>query len=218
MALADMVSALAQHWDDVSARLDDGERAELRRLIDVASAADDERRAEAALDIVELLLPVLPIGHPVERAIASGVRYQSGTAGQRGSALLAAMAELRRVQANAATPASAVWQAAQRRLLAAPCLSEAQVRAHGQNPALSGLIRLDADGGTRLPAFQFDEQGVPRSLVIRINHLLDSDADPWGVADWWLCPNAWLAATPADVLGIVEDSLLVATARAETEH
>jgi hypothetical protein len=37
-----------------------------------------------------------------------------------------------------------------------------------------------------------------------------------GPVDWWLGANAWLAAVPADVLGVVNDSVLIATAHAET--
>jgi len=37
------------------------------------------------------------------------------------------------------------------------------------------------------------------------------------VADWWLGRNAWLDAIPADLIGQVDDALLVRAARAELD-
>jgi hypothetical protein len=101
-------------------------------------------------------------------------------------------------------------------LRSAPALSEQQVRDNGCDPAEAGLIRLTGAGSqTLLPAFQFGRDGQPVPVVLTVNRLLDAESDPWGVADWWLGRNAWLRAVPAQLVGQVDDSLLVLAARAE---
>jgi hypothetical protein len=220
MALADVLLALQQHWDDVVSRLDETGRRELADLVEAAAVEPDYIGGvtAAALDIIELLLPVLPIGHPVEEAIRKGSRYQVTRSDRKELPAAIAALGLRLAQPSAAGPEQ-VWRAARRRLLAAPSLTAAEVAARGQDPRLVGLIRLDGeDGSVRLPAFQFDDRGAPRLLVLQINRVLDAEDDPWGVADWWLGANAWLAAVPAEVLDVVDESVLVATAYAETAH
>ena len=101
-------------------------------------------------------------------------------------------------------------------LLAAPALTEEQVRQQGGDPSRSDLIRLPArTGQIVLPTFQFSPVGDPIPVVTAINRLLAVAEDPWGVADWWLGRNAWLGGIPADLLGRVDDDLLVRAAQAE---
>ena len=108
-----------------------------------------------------------------------------------------------------------ILEEAQQRLLAAPCFSAEEVRGRGHDPVDPQLIRLERkDGGVQFPAFQFDSLGRPVALVLAINRLLDAAHDPWGVADWWLGRNAWLDAAPADLLGRVDDGVLIAAAKA----
>jgi hypothetical protein len=77
------------------------------------------------------------------------------------------------------------------------------------------LIRLErGDGVVQLPAFQFDAAGRPIQIVLTVNRLLGAEDDPWGAADWWLGPNAWLGAVPADLIGQVDENVLLATAKA----
>ncbi|MFG2616679.1 hypothetical protein ACGFXC_03585 [Streptomyces sp. NPDC048507] len=104
------------------------------------------------------------------------------------------------------------------RLLAAPSLGDAQVLEGGCDPYAPGLIRLRAAGGLiRLPAFQFTADGAVRERVRAVNLVLGADADPWGAADWWLSPNAWLAAVPAALLATEGERGLLAAARYLTE-
>ncbi len=101
-------------------------------------------------------------------------------------------------------------------LLAAPALTEEQVREQGGDPSHADLIRLPArTGQIVLPTFQFSPVGDPIPVVTAINRLLAVADDPWGVADWWLGRNAWLDGIPADLLGRVDDDLLVRAAQAE---
>ncbi|MEU8462184.1 hypothetical protein [Streptomyces sp. NPDC029003] len=104
------------------------------------------------------------------------------------------------------------------RLLAAPSLGDAQALEGGCDPYAPGLIRLRAAGGLiRLPAFQFTADGAVRERVRAVNLVLDADADPWGAADWWLSPNAWLAAVPVALLGTEGERDLLAAAQYLTE-
>lgn len=100
------------------------------------------------------------------------------------------------------------------RLLAAPALTEDDLRDNfGVEATDPELIRLRRrDGTERLPAFQFDGTGRPRPVVITVNRMLGAAEDPWGVADWWLGPNPWLAAAPATLLGTGLDGQLLAAA------
>jgi hypothetical protein len=108
-----------------------------------------------------------------------------------------------------------IMREAQESILAAPAVTEVQVRERGVDPDSPGLIRLSGpDGDVRLPAFQFAADGRPYPVVAQINVLLDAGDDPWGVADWWLGLNGWLDAIPAESIGRVDDELLIASARA----
>ncbi|MEU9349078.1 DUF3168 domain-containing protein [Streptomyces sp. NPDC048278] len=106
------------------------------------------------------------------------------------------------------------------RLLAAPALREEELRENfGVEATAPELIRLRRHDGTEgLPAFQFDGEGQPRDVVIAVNRMLGAAEDPWGVADWWLGPNPWLAATPASLLGAGLDGQLLAAASAVGEE
>jgi len=223
MNLPDVVTALAEHWDDVVGRLGETDRRLLRDQVAMLTSGGDEgARAEALLALVELLLPALPDGHPVERALSAGNRSLGAVAEFE---LLPALDLLRvrlltsnpEAPADPENPAQA-WAGARRRLLAAPALSAEELARRGGAPDLPGLIRLDADDGTvRLPSFQFDRAGDPVAVVLRVNEILDAEDDPWGVADWWLCPHAWLGAAPVDVLAVSPAAVLVGVALGETE-
>ncbi len=98
-----------------------------------------------------------------------------------------------------------------RRLLAEPAVDAAEF------PALTGepLIRLRGEGGRlRLPAFQFAGPGEPWPVVSAVNTLLDAGHDPWGVADWWCSPNAWLGGSrqPRELLGSGRDGEIACAA------
>lgn len=98
-------------------------------------------------------------------------------------------------------------------VLRQPSLIESEVRQRGQDPDDPGLVRLEGPDRVRVwPAFQF---GSHPELVRRINHILDAAGDPWGAADWWLGPHAWLRGAPARLIGSVDDQVLVDAAEAE---
>jgi hypothetical protein len=100
----------------------------------------------------------------------------------------------------------------------APAWSASRLRRMGVDPERAGLIRFrKPDGPLSLPLFQFTRAGDPKPLVLRINEVLGADADPLGAADWWLCPNVWLDGTPAELLGVADDHVLLAAAVAAVE-
>ncbi|MCK9925945.1 hypothetical protein MXD62_02005 [Frankia sp. Mgl5] len=108
--------------------------------------------------------------------------------------------------------------AVRRDLLAAPARTAGELRETGGDPDAPGLIRLRRAGGMiQLPAFQFDERLRPRPVVVTVNRLLEAEADPWGVASWWLDRNSWLGGAPADLVGRVPDGDIIAAARVDLE-
>jgi hypothetical protein len=169
-----------------------------------------------------LLAARLPRGHPVREATAGGTRLTAPPADLAGIAevllsLPDLSADLRPAPswpgAAVSSPGPADVEAW---LRVTPALTERQVRDRGGDPGRGDLIRLvQAAGQTQLPAFQFGPDGQPIAVVARINRLLGADEDPYGVADWWLGRNAWLNAIPAELIGQVEDDILVSAARAE---
>ncbi|HUP21816.1 MAG TPA: hypothetical protein VNB06_02610 [Thermoanaerobaculia bacterium] len=67
----------------------------------------------------------------------------------------------------------------------------------------SVLLGLPHGNRYLYPSFQFDlERRAVRPEVEAVNRLLEAAADPWGVASWWMSPNAWLGtARPMDLVG-----------------
>lgn len=59
--------------------------------------------------------------------------------------------------------------------------------------AASGTVLALPTAGRKLyPAFQFDPtRRQVRPIVAEINRMLGAQADPWGVASWWLAPTAF---------------------------
>ncbi|MBO1416197.1 hypothetical protein [Streptomyces sp. FH025] len=233
-----LLALLRRHWDDVAAALDERHREVLLARLDALAGLQggDEMAVKRALHGVKLALLPLPLDHPVRRAldgvrlVAADPRPAAGAARELLDWLSASTAQSveqpveqsdrqpdERPDEQAGTrEADALVAEAQRRLLAAPALSDAQLDSLRVPDA--GLIRLlDTEGEPRFPAFQFAADGSPLPVVTRINALLLADQDPWGAADWWLGGNSWLGGTPARLLGLVSDDLLTAAAVALTE-
>lgn len=71
----------------------------------------------------------------------------------------------------------------------------ARWRAEGQ------IIAVEHEGRLFYPAFQFDAQGRPRSVIADVLAALGDQVGPWQVALWLVSPNGWLdGATPLDLL------------------
>lgn len=206
----DFLVTLARHWPTVLAELDPDDARRFTELVDrVRSAATTEKAEDASYELRQLAHK-LPRGHPV-RAAASSDRYATGTATIDLADITVILGDLDLQLRPDDDDDPDTW------LLAAPSLSEQEVRALGVAPERAGLIRLPdkyQDRQLRLPAFQFGADGRPVPVVLAVNELLGASTDPWGVADWWLGENAWLGAVPADLIGRVADATLLAAARA----
>jgi hypothetical protein len=215
MAVEDAIAALLEHWDEVISRLSPEAADELRRL--VRETAGPGR--EAAVDrIVDILDRELPLRHPVRRALVGG--ELSAPAVIDWDTLSAALLEQAGLSldvgdGNDVLSVAEILQIVTERLLAAPALSEQQVRQHGTDPADPGLVRLTRpDGSHQWPAFQFVPDDGPYPVVRAINTMLHAARDPVGVADWWLSRNSWLDGRPSELLGRVPDRDLLGAARA----
>ena len=205
MALDDAVTRiLTQCWDDIWSPLDAAQREELAELLrKLTLRISDDGVATVAKQIIAIVKRALPQGHPARAELEDAIS-ESGDSELDWVLLTGA---LRRFSAHAVRQQARDW------LLDSSMLSAEQVRAQGEDPEHPFLIRLDApDGEPCLPAFQFGPDGRAIDVVLDVNERLDSDADPWGVADWWLGTNAWLNATPADLIG--QDAHLVRDAAA----
>ncbi|MBE1537050.1 hypothetical protein [Actinomadura algeriensis] len=197
MSLSEALATLADTWPDTVDDLPES-------VLEALAAAESDTDSAAVAKIVRALMTGLPADHPARRPLAGGWRLVP-SGGRSGTAL----ERLR----DAARGELGVRSAAGR-LLAAPMVAWADVRVPDADR--DALVRLTSrDGADGAPAFQFDEVGNPVPVVLEINRLLDAAGDPWGVADWWLCGNAWLRGTPADLLGTTADADLLAAAHAE---
>jgi hypothetical protein len=222
MSLTDVVAALAAHWDDTVRHLSSRDLALVDEAIHrIEVGRGDRDAAVAAADLTGILAARLPNGHPVLAAIAANPRL-AGTPADwaRVAGFLQAIPvpeiQLADRAGVSGEPGLAAGQDPDARLLAAPALSAPEVREQGGDPDRADLIRLLPGGGAiQLPSFQFGLDGQPVPVVLAINRLLEVAEDPWGVADWWLGRNAWLDGIPADLLGRVDDALLVLAAQAE---
>ncbi|MCI2416178.1 hypothetical protein MOQ72_01975 [Saccharopolyspora sp. K220] len=200
-----MLDVLTAEWDDVADQLDPESFTRLVVLVaELQDTSDSETSALIAEDIASLLGDVLPVTHPVRRALAEPEsRFQRP------------MVDWQQVSTGLRDRlTSSAPRANLDRLRAVDSLDAHQVEAAGGDPADPDLIRLPSDTGPdRWPAFQFDAAGAPRELVRTVNRQLHADADPWGAADWWLGPNEWLGGVPAELIGRVEDAVLIEAAR-----
>ena len=211
MAIEDAIAALSEHWDDVVTRLGAAGSQELRDLIEEIGGPDHTR---AVSRLADLLVERLPPEHPVRRALIAGDLYAAATLDWP------AITEVLRDRAEGLLageprPGELILRSVADRLLAAPALTEDEVRRRGADPSDPGLIRLDRPGGGwQWPEFQFAPGRGAWPVVCEVNRLLEAEAFPLGAADWWLSRNGWLGEPPSQLIGRVPDEHLVQAARA----
>lgn len=192
-----VLAAAAARWEHVADRLGGPLRELLaRQLAAVRRAKDEEGRGTAAEAAAQVLLEGLPdeFGAEAQARLFAGV-LDDVYLGFQADDLAVLLLDGHRMVGPVLGPV-------RKRLLAAPALNADTVLRRGGDPYAPELIRLRGAGGVlRLPRFQFSECSLPWMAVLEVNRLLEADRDPWGAADWWLSPNAWLGATPAELLG-----------------
>jgi hypothetical protein len=163
--------------------------------------------------VFEIIADALPPGHEAWSALrSSGTRFDPGRG--RGDAGLVT-AQLIGLAADALASPTSLLDAA------ADYLEEQSVAAimafggrygdddrvshaeGGQLAADERLLSIRAGGEPFFPLFQFTSDGTyeQHELVARLREQLGADGDPVGGASWWLTPNPWLQARPADLLG-----------------
>ncbi|MER7015938.1 hypothetical protein ABT324_31265 [Saccharopolyspora sp. NPDC000359] len=205
MSQQKMLDVLTAEWDDVTDRLDPEAFTRLVSLVAELQDTDADTSALVTEDIATLLGDVLPVEHPVRRALAEPVsRFR------RPAVDWTRLSTRLRDRLTESAPIPRLD-----RLRAAESLDAQQLSAAGVDPADPDLIRLPGEHD-QWPAFQFDADGAPRELVRTVNQHLQADADPWGAADWWLGHNERLGGTPAELIGRVDDAALVEAARDES--
>lgn len=206
----DFLVTLANNWPDVLTQLPPEHARRFTELVSqIRSASSSEEAANASYKLRQLSQE-LPFGHEVREA-ASKVRYAANSAAIDLTYIATVLGDLDLQVWPDDDDDPDAW------LLAAPSLSEQEVRALGIAPERPDLIRLpgkDQDSRPRLPAFQFGADGQLVPIVLAVNELLGAGTDPWGVADWWLGENAWLDAVPANLIGRVADTVLLQAAQA----
>jgi hypothetical protein len=212
-----LIGTLTEHLRDVRLRLDDRRSRRLDVLLEEIrdSDGDPDHLEEIAIEVADLVEPILPAGHPVRRVITTRPRFDSSPAEPDPADWAPVLSRIREINlASGFASAAELLADVRANLLTAHSYRPDEVL-DGHDPH---LVRLEeADGTGRVPAFQFDASGLARPIVLLINRLLEAGDDPWGVADWWLGGNAWLGAAPADLLGGGRDDDLVAAAQAELE-
>jgi hypothetical protein len=211
MAIEDALRVIAAEWADIEPRL---AASELVALAGIGRRATPGGDAERSLAVFEIIADTLPPGHEAWSALrSSGTRFDPGR--RPGEAGLVT-AQLVGFAADALASPTAPLDAA------ADDLEERSVAAivacgglYGDDDRISRgegagalardglLLSIRVDGRPFFPLFQFTSDGTYQQyeLVARLREQLGADSDPSGAAAWWLTPNPWLQARPADLLG-----------------
>ena len=217
-----LLRVLAEHWDEIQDLADEQQRQLLRELVSGDAEPDP---LDARAQLVDLLLDVLPPGHPIAALLPPGVMYQPGgdvaTAQIAESLLQLRMFVLPGHPAESAGPAAAADDSGQpagltefdrrvrARLLDLPFLSPDELRRRAIDPDDTRLICLvNPAREAQYPAFQFTAAGGPWPVVQEVNEQFGARADPWGVTCWWVDPHAALTVAPVSLLGRGQDDLL----------
>ena len=205
MAIEDALALILDDWPEIEPLLTVGELTELaevgwrtRRGVSGLESAPEPERA-----VFAIISAALPPDHPAWAALAARSGGQGGPDSGSQPMLELDLIEL----ANSALedPRSAVDQSADE--LVEQSLAEL-LRA-GMIPTGPGLDVpedwLSVLVGERLvvPAFQFAAVDPYRQFeaVTALAPQLCAREDPAGAIAWWLTPNPWLSARPADLLG-----------------
>ncbi|MET7510299.1 hypothetical protein [Streptomyces albidoflavus] len=202
-----VLAAAAAAWARVDAGLTPADRAALGEELGRRRAAGPAGHRAATERAAGLLAAALP------EEFGAGGRSVALPVAESGTVAGFTADDLAVLLLDGSPMAGPVLTAVRERLLAAPSVPEDELRGEGW-----GLIRLSGEGGPRVPRFQFASDGAVRAVVLDVNRLLEAETDPWGAADWWLSPHAWLGSPPADLLGTPAEAQLPDLARLLTEE
>jgi hypothetical protein len=217
MGLIDAMAELRRGWPELPALLPPAPARAVHDLADqLVTESDPDGRRRLRFRMLRVLDGALARDHPIRAALLRGDDRRSPGTGEQ---LDRELTELRllapEIEAALEADPDSVLATAQADLLATPGLSPAELRAGGGDPDRRDLVRLRSSAGESLPRFQFDRTYRPYRVVLVVNRILGADADPWGVASWWLRANGWLDAVPAELVGRGRDDALIEAGRAE---
>ncbi len=204
MAIAEALALIDQNWDDFETLIPVRVLAAIAKLRDVRTSSEDD----VGEVILDELLPAIPADHPIWAALRhSATRFDPGHQPPP-EARLASRCIDHAIEA-----------------MTNPDIADHAVADHLQDMALDTIRRHGVVPTTDLPddlpvsEFRLVEQGnVPQfifasmtpptlhEVVLRLHDQLDGHRDPIGAMSWWLTPNPWLSATPAELLGSGRDA------------
>src|SRR6185437_13446444 len=202
MAVDEALRAILGEWTAIEPLLTVKELTALARISRrTHNSVEDQLTA-----VFQLIAPTLPADH----AAWTAMRSPGSTSPASSSTSAAVVLEVVRLASSALASPSRAADAAADALVEQS--NEALVR-EGAVPAsrsLGGRQLLSVRAGERVlyPLFQFESVRPYRQhkLVATLSELLSADIDPAGAAAWWLTPNPWLDARPADLIGTERES------------
>jgi hypothetical protein len=196
VAVEDALAVIVGQWQDIEPLLTVSELAELASITGVTMRGGGSGRSAAVFGV---LAAALPDDHPAWAAYRGPIGSEPWPDTPSDVALIDLAA------GALAEPSSAVDAAADalaERSRAA--LLDLGAIAAGRRAGESVLwLSVRVGDEVFYPLFQFmpSEHGRQYEMVARLREQLDADEDPAGAAAWWLTPNPWLSARPADLLG-----------------
>ncbi|HET7012834.1 MAG TPA: hypothetical protein VFI65_02915 [Streptosporangiaceae bacterium] len=200
MAIEDALQAILDDWAQVEPLMTVSELAELASVgWGTMRGAESASGPEPERDVFAIISAALPAAHPAWAALAA----RSGAAADSQPTLELDLIDLAGLALD--DPRSSVDESADS--LAQESLS-ALLRAEAV-PVGPGLevpqdwLSVRVGGQLVVPAFQFAGSDTSRQYeaVAALAEQLCAREDPAGAIAWWLTPNPWLSARPADLLG-----------------
>ncbi len=208
MAVEDALLVIAESWADIEPLMPVGA---LRALADLAGVADqagawtdNAASAQRWLAVFSIVAGVLPPDHPAWSAYELPRMRYIPNLGEV-PAIPADLDLVRRAIRALDDPLIAADARAD--ALARACLSDllafGTVAAEDQGLGNDDLLVLAQGSRRYYPLFQFASVSPYRQheIVAELGPRLAADTDPAGAVSWWLTPNPWLSARPADLLG-----------------
>ncbi len=204
MAIEDALQAILDDWAQVEPLLTVSELIELASVgWGTMRGAESTSASEPERDVFGIVSAALPPAHPAWAALAA----RSGAAAGSQPTLELDLIDLAGVALD--DPRSSLDQSADE--LAEQSL--AALLGAGAIPVGPGLevpehwLSVRVEGQLVVPAFQFAGSDASRhySAVAALAQQLCAREDPAGAIAWWLTPNPWLSARPADLLGTVRE-------------
>lgn len=205
MAVEEAMLTALREWAEIEPYLTAEQLAAIART--GRSAVEDDGR-ERLLGIFRVIITAaLPRDHHIREAMLA---QRSAPRSVRRSAMAITLELADRAADALDSPGRAAEKLADSleeesgaRLLRFGALPASRAPAEGQH-----LLSLHIGGQIFYPSFQFVSQEHRRQhdIVGRLWHQLGADADAVGAVAWWLTPNPWLAARPADLLGTARES------------